>query len=151
MRGLKKDPNIFGCIGEIELEKKLVNPNELPPPISKYSHGVTIENNNMKLIFVSGQIALDPKGEIVGINDVSKQTDYVFKEIKKILEESGASLRDVVKATIFVTNMNNYQKVADVRNKYFSVSPPATTFVEVSRLVKDGCLVEIEAIAAISK
>ncbi|KON28524.1 hypothetical protein AC481_01125 [miscellaneous Crenarchaeota group archaeon SMTZ-80] len=135
----------------MELKKNLVNPNELPPPISKYSHGVIIENNNMKLIFVSGQIALDLKGEIVGINDVSKQTDYVFKEIKKILEESGASLRDVVKATIFVTSMNDYQKVADVRNKYFSESPPATTFVEVNRLVKDGCLVEIEVIAAISK
>ncbi len=75
----------------------------------------------------------------------------MFGEIKNILKESGASLKDVVKATIFITNMNEYQKVADVRNKYFSESPPATTFVEVNRLVKDGCLVEIEAIAAISK
>ncbi len=133
------------------MRKILINPKELPPPISKYSHGVTIENNNMKLIFVSGQMALDQKGEIVGVKDISKQTDYVFGEIKNILKESGASLNDVVKATIFITNMKEYQKVANVRNKYFSESPPATTFVEVNRLVKDGCLVEIEAIAAISK
>jgi reactive intermediate/imine deaminase len=133
------------------LKKILVNPKELPPPISKYSHGVTIENNNMKLIFISGQMAIDQNGEIVGVKDIAKQTDYVFKEIKNILKESGASLKDVVKATIFITNMNEYQKVADVRNKYFSESPPATSLVEVNRLVKDGCLVEIEAIAAISK
>jgi len=133
------------------MKKILINPDEMAPPISKYSHGVKIEVGDTKLIFVSGQIALDRDGNIIGLGDITKQTEYVFKEIEKVLKASGASLKDVIKATIFVTDMANYQKVANVRNKYFSESPPATTFVEVNRLVKENCLVEIEAIAAVPR
>jgi len=133
------------------MKKVLVNPEGMAPPISKYSHGVRVEIGDAVLTFVSGQIALDPKGGIVGAGDAASQTEYIFKEIEEVLKASGASLNDVVKATIFVTDMSNYLKVAAVRNRYFSENPPATTFVEVSRLVKEGCLVEIEAVAATPK
>ncbi len=133
------------------MKRVLVNPEGMAPPISKYSHGVRVEIGDTVLTFVSGQIALDPKGNVFGVGDAAAQTEYIFKEIQEVLKASGASLNDVVKATIFVTDMNNYQKVATVRNKYFAENPPATTFVEVSRLVKEGCLVEIEAVAATAK
>ena len=133
------------------MKRTLINPADIAPPISKYTHGVRVEIGDTALIFVSGQIALDSEGKIIGLGDITTQTDYVFKEMEVILKACGASLEDVVKATIFVTDMRNFQKVASVRNKYFSETPPATTFVEVNKLVHDDCLVEIEAIAAIEK
>jgi 2-iminobutanoate/2-iminopropanoate deaminase len=135
----------------ITIKKILINPEGIAAPISKYSHCVRVEIGDAALIFVSGQIALDPEGNVIGTGDVLAQTEYVFKEIDTIVKASGASLKDVVKATIFVTNMANFPKVAEVRNRYFAESPPACTFVEVNKLVRDGCLVEIEVIAAVSK
>jgi len=133
------------------MKKTLVNPETMVRPISSYSHGVRVETGDTVLIFVSGQIALDPQGNLVGPGDVVAQTEYVFNEIATILKAAGASLKDVVKANIYVLNMNDFPKVAEVRNKYFAESLPASTFVEVNKLVRDGCLVEIEAIAATKK
>ena len=99
---------------------------------------------------MTGQIALDKEGRLVGAKDAGAQAEFIFQEIEKILKEGGASMNDVVKATIFVLDMADFAKVAEVRNKYFRESLPASTFVEVKRLVRDGCLVEIEVIAAIN-
>lgn len=130
------------------MKKTLINPKDMVEPISSYSHGIRVEIGDTALIFVTGQIALDKQGNLVGAKDAAAQTEFIFQEIDKILKTSGASMRDVVKATIFVLDMKDFPKVAEVRNKYFRESLPASTFVEVRRLVREGCLVEIEVIAA---
>lgn len=133
------------------MKKTLINPASMVTPLSKYSHGVRVDIGDAALVFVTGQIAVDIDGNLVGENDMTKQTEFVFEEIKTILGAGGASLSDVVKANIYVTDMSQFDKVAEVRNRYFADSPPASTFVEINKLVRDGCMVEIEVIAAVQK
>jgi 2-iminobutanoate/2-iminopropanoate deaminase len=131
------------------MKKVVKNPQSIAQPLSNYSHVVRLEIVDTAIIYVAGQIALDPQGNLVGENDIGAQTEFVFKQIVTILEEEGATLGDVVKANIFVTDISHYDEVAAVRNRYFVVDPPATTFVEVSKLVREGLLVEIEVQAAV--
>lgn len=129
------------------MKKTLVNPTSMVKPISSYSHAVRIEISDAALIFVTGQIALDKDGNVVAPNDAGKQAEFVFGEIKNILEASRSSLKDVVKANIYVTDMSTFSTVAAVRNRAFAESLPASTFVEVNKLVREGCVVEVEVIA----
>ena len=131
------------------MKKTIINPDNIAPPVSKYSHAVRVETGDTAFIFVAGQIALDVNGNVVGENDISIQTEFVFEQISTILKAAGGTLQDVVKANIYVRDMSDYAKVAEVRNRYFAEGPPATTFVEVSRLAREGWLVEIEVVAAI--
>ena len=80
-------------------------------------------------------------------NNPAKQAEFVFESLQKILKQAEASLDDVVKATVFVTDMNDFAQISKVRNKYFKNSEPVSTLVEVKKLVKDDCRVEIEVIA----
>ena len=124
-----------------------IQPKDFTPTIGAYSHGITVPLPGADLIFVTGQIAMDSDGNVVAPNDAEKQTEFIFENIQKILNEAGATLDNVVKAQIFLTNMNDFSKVSPVRNKYFANSKPVSTLVEVSKLVKEGCCVEIEVIA----
>lgn len=133
------------------MKKTILNPEGMMLPPSKYSHGISVELSDANLIFVAGELPLDENGNVVGPNDITAQTECVFQNIEKVLKASGSSLDDVVKATILITDMKNFHKVVEVRDKYFAKSSPASTLVEVSRLARDDCLVEIEAIAASSK
>ncbi len=133
------------------MKKTIINPDTIAPPVSKYSHAVRIETGDTAFIFVAGQIALDPNGNLVGENDIVRQTEFIFEQIATILQAAGGSLGDVVKANIYTTDMSQYGKVAEVRNRYFADNPPATTFVEVSKLVREGWMVEIEVVAAAQK
>ncbi len=132
------------------MKKTVLNPKTIAPPISNYSHVARVEIADTALIYVAGQIALDPDGNLVGENDISAQTDFIFRQLETILQEAGGSLRDIVKANIFVTDMSQYGKVAAIRNRYFAIDPPATTFVEVSKLVREGLMIEIEVQAAVA-
>ncbi|NIN51990.1 MAG: deaminase [Nitrososphaeria archaeon] len=100
------------------------------------------------LIFVSGQAGWTADKELVR-GDAKAQTRQVIENIKVILEASGAALKDVVKVTVFLKNMDDFEDVCDVRNQYFGESPTASSAIEISRLVHDDLLVEIEAIAFI--
>ncbi len=131
------------------MKKAFINPDTIAFPVSKYTHVVRVEIADTALIFVSGQVPLDPQGNLVGENDVSLQTERVFEEIKIVLEAAGGSLQDVVKMNIYVTDISQYAKVTAVRNRYFANNPPAATFVEVSKLVREGWMVEIEVTAAV--
>jgi len=131
--------------------KDKINSNEFAERMGAYSHGYKIDIGNAFLIFTTGQIALDKKGNVVAPNDIEKQTEFVFESLNKILLESDSSLDDVVKATIFITDMAQFSKVSKIRNKYFANSEPVSTLVEVTKLVKDGCMVEIEVIAVKNK
>lgn len=131
------------------MQKKVMNPTTIAPPISNYSHAVRIEVADTAFIYVAGQVALDPAGKLVGRNDIGVQTEFVFQLLETILHEAGGSLRDVFKANIFVTDMSQFETVAAVRNRYFAIDPPVSTFVEVSKLVREGLMIEIEVQAAV--
>lgn len=116
-----------------------------PLPVGPYSQGVKWGN----FIFVSGQIPLNPKTNKVIEGDISLQTQQVIENIKNILDEVGASLDDVVKTTVFLKDLNDFEKMNLVYSKYFK-NKPARSTIEVSRLPKD-VLIEMEVIAIIQE
>ncbi|WP_026693223.1 RidA family protein [Peribacillus kribbensis] len=122
---------------------KIVHTNEAPAAIGPYSQGIVVNN----LFFSSGQIPLTAEGELV-TGDVKKQTHQVFKNLQAVLKEAGASLESVVKATVFIKDMNEFAAVNEVYGEYFSTHKPARSCVEVARLPKD-VLVEIEVVALV--
>jgi 2-iminobutanoate/2-iminopropanoate deaminase len=114
-----------------------------PKPIGPYSQAIRTNG----FLYVSGQVALDPKtGEMRG-TDVREQTERVLENIKGILEAAGSNLHHIVKTTVFLKDMNDFPAMNEVYAKYFASAPPARSTVQVSRLPKDA-LVEIEVIAA---
>jgi reactive intermediate/imine deaminase len=127
--------------------KKHLSPADFTKTIGSYSHGISVDVGDSVMIFVTGQIAMDKDGNAVAPGNITKQTEFVFSNIEKILKEGGAAMGDVVKAVIYVTDMDKFKEVSAVRNRYFSKSKPASTLVEISRTVKDGCDVEVEVIA----
>lgn len=131
--------------------KTKINSGEFAQRLGAYSHGYSVEIGDTKLIFTTGQIALDKDGNVLFPNDPAKQAEYIYESLQKILTEAGATLDDVVKTTVFLTNINDFSKVSSVRNTYLKNSEPVSTLVEVSKLVKQGCCVEIEVIAVVQK
>lgn len=122
---------------------KIVQTNEAPAAIGPYSQGIVVNN----LFYSSGQIPLTAAGEMVQ-GDVKEQTHQVFKNLQAVLKEVGAALETVVKATVFIKNMDDFGSINEVYGEYFSTHKPARSCVEVARLPKDA-LVEIEVIALV--
>jgi 2-iminobutanoate/2-iminopropanoate deaminase len=123
--------------------KNVVATDRGPKPIGPYSQAIKANG----FIYLSGQVALDPKtGEIVG-SDVRQQTERVFENITGILEAAGANLHHVIKTTVFLKDMNDFSAMNEVYARYFTAAAPARSTVQVSRLPKDA-LLEIEVIAA---
>ena len=129
------------------MKKELLNPKGFTEIMGAYSHGVKVDVGDSEMIFITGQIAMDKEGNAVAPDSIIKQTEFVFENIKTILEEGGATLDDVVKVVIYVRNMDDFKSISAVRNKYLESSKPVSTLVEINRTVKDGCDIEIEAIA----
>jgi 2-iminobutanoate/2-iminopropanoate deaminase len=122
------------------LPKRVVNGRLL------YSHVVVVEAG--KLIFISGQLARNKEGQIVGARDMRAQIKQVGENLKQGLEAAGVGLDALVKTTTFVTDIDEFFKHVDVRHDYLGVSLPASTTVEVRRLSHPDLMVEIEAVAA---
>ncbi|MDB5128484.1 RidA family protein [Mucilaginibacter sp.] len=104
------------------------------------------------MIILSGQVALNESGDLIGKGDIVKQTEQVFANIKRIIEDAGGNMNNVVKLTYYLKDVSKIQQVRDVRDKYINTkTPPASTLVEVSNLFRDDILIEIEATAVIAK
>lgn len=124
------------------LMKKVISTSDAPKAIGPYSQAIEAGG----FIFVSGQIPLIPAtGEIVE-GSVEVQTARVLENLKAILDAAGSSLENVVKTTVYITNMDDFAKVNGIYGQYFQENPPARVCVEVSKLPK-GVLVEIDVIA----
>lgn len=124
--------------------KDVVLTDKGPKPIGPYSQAIKLNG----LIFLSGQVALDPRtNEFLG-GDIAQQTERVMENIRAILEAGGSYLHHVVKTTVFLKDMNDFAAMNEVYGKFFKAAPPARSTVQVARLPKDA-LVEIEVIAAL--
>lgn len=122
---------------------KTINTNKAPEALGPYSHATVIND----LVFTSGQIPLTLDGTIVS-DDVQEQTKQVLENLTMVLKEAGSDIDSVVKATIFISDMNNFQKINEIYGNYFGETQPARSCVEVARLPKD-VKVEIELIGKV--
>jgi 2-iminobutanoate/2-iminopropanoate deaminase len=126
------------------MEKKVIQTEKAPKAIGPYSQAIQAGN----FLFLSGQIPLDPKtGELVK-GDIRQQTLQVLENIKGVLESQKLGMENVVKVTVFLKDIGNFNQVNEVYTTYFPSSPPARSTVEVARLPRDADI-EIEAIALI--
>lgn len=115
------------------------------PPVNGYSHAVAFSG---RMVAVSGQVPLDSEGRLVGQDDPRAQARQVFDNLVTALSAAGAAMEHVVKLTIYLTNVDDLGAVREVRDEFISADrPPASSLVQVSRLVNPAFRVEIEALA----
>lgn len=103
------------------------------------------------LLFISGQAAIDDDGTLVGVGDFDAQARQVFANLDRVLRAGGSSLRNVIKVTIFLTDMSNFDKIVELRGRYFTPPYPADTIVEVRSLYTKEAMIEIEAVAVVDE
>jgi 2-iminobutanoate/2-iminopropanoate deaminase len=128
----------------IPIERRAVQSADAPKANGPYS--AAIQTPAGRVVFVSGQIAVDPAKDRLVVGDAAKQTERAMENVKAVLEAAGASLEDVVKTTIFLTDLADFTKVNDVYGRYFKNTPPARATVQVSALSR-GARVAVEAVA----
>lgn len=125
--------------------KKIIQTNNAPAPIGPYSQAVIVNN----ILYVSGQIAINPADGTMDIANIMNETKRVMENIGAILKEAGCDYNDIIKTTIFLTDMNNFQSVNEVYGSYFKDNYPARETVEVTGLPKK-VNVEISVIAEVA-
>lgn len=116
-----------------------------------YTPAKKIDLGNFYQIYVSGVQAPKDSSHRVVTDDIEEQTKLVFEDIKNILELAGATIDDVVKAVIYLTDMNEFDKVSKIRGEYFKNSMPVSTLVEVNGMTRKGAKIEIEVTAVVQK
>jgi 2-iminobutanoate/2-iminopropanoate deaminase len=130
------------------MTKRALNPEGLPPPVGPYSNVVTAGPG--RHVFVAGQVALDANGQVVGKGDIVAQTRQVMENLRLALEGAGAGFADVVKVVNYITDVELFPQMAEVRREYLVEPFPVSTLVEVPALIFPDLLIEIEAIAVVA-
>jgi 2-iminobutanoate/2-iminopropanoate deaminase len=141
----------LGTLGkEDALPRREIRSPSLPAPArgGAFSSG-GVEAPSGRTIYVSGQVSLDAEGNVVGEGDIKLQTETVLEHVKTVLEEAGGGMADIVKVTVFITDMGLYDEIHEVRRRYFEEPYPASSMVEVSALIDPRLFIEIEAVAVI--
>lgn len=128
--------------------KQQITSDRLAKPNGHFSQATTIEAAG-KLVFISGMTARTADGSIAGIGDVEVQTRQVCENLKAAAEASGGSLDDIVRVDVYVRNIEHFPIIHKVRAEYFKAPVPASTMVEVSKMVSPEYLIEISAIAVL--
>lgn len=129
------------------MKKTVINPKDICTPVGPYSHGVIAEGG--RLLFIAGQVAWGPDGKVVGKGDFETQARVVMQNIQRILEEAGASFSNVVKLVNYLKNKDDYPLLKKVRSEFIKENPPVSTLIQVSNLLEDDLLIEVEAIAVL--
>jgi enamine deaminase RidA (YjgF/YER057c/UK114 family) len=133
---------------QIPVMANFINPNAMHRPTG-YTHVVEVTAG--RPVYIAGQVALDPSGGIVGPGDIRTQARQVFDNLRAALQAVGAGFEQVVKLTYYLVHATQLPIVREIRDQYINTQqPPASTAVEVRRLVRDDLLIEVEAIAAIA-
>jgi len=125
------------------------NPDTVAAPVGTYSQAVRVETGDAVWIHVSGQIAIDLEGNLVGPGDLRAQTRQVFENLGAILEAHGATFADVVKIGTYLTTLDDLAGMREVRSEYLTAEPPASTAVQVVALVVPDALIEIDLVAVV--
>jgi 2-iminobutanoate/2-iminopropanoate deaminase len=127
------------------MNKKIIKTNQAPAAIGPYEQAIGVGG----FLFTSGQIALDPATGNFLEGSIEEETELVIKNLEGILTEAGLTLKDVVKTTVYLTDLGHFARVNDVYEKFFGESKPARACVQVAALPK-GAQVEIDAVAVFS-
>ena len=131
-------------------DKIVLTSKHLPPPMGVWSHAVKVPEGRT-LIFPSGFTSRDAKGNVVAPNDSAGQMRQICENLKAFVEEMGATLADVVKVTVYTTHIEDFAKIHAVRREYFPKDPPASTMIQVSRMVDPTHRLELEAVVLAPK
>lgn len=132
----------------IIMQKDIIYSKNAPEPIGPYSQAIKLTMDSGKILYTSGQVAIDPKTGNFISGGIKEQTRQVIENLKALLSEAGTELNKVIKTTVFLKDMNDFAVMNEIYSEYFGDSKPARSTVEVARLPKDA-LVEIEVIAVI--
>ncbi|MBL8017689.1 MAG: RidA family protein [Ignavibacteria bacterium] len=130
------------------MNKEYIYTPKAPEPIGPYSQAISLGWDTQKMIYTSGQLAIDPSNGNFIDGDIKAQTTLVLENLQALLESAGSGLDKVIKTTVFLRDMNEFSEMNEIYGNFFGGSKPARSTVEVARLPKDA-RVEIEAIAYI--
>lgn len=119
-----------------------------PPRGGAFSAGIVAPAG--RTVYVSGMVSMDREGNVVGEGDIEAQTEMVLRNLRHALASAGGDLSDIVKVTVFITDMSLYDRIHRVRRRHFDPPYPASSMVEVSALIDPRLLIEIEAVAVIA-
>ena len=131
------------------MPKREVSTTAIRKPVGVFSQATMVEAKG-KLVFISGMTARRPDGSIAGIGDITEQTRQVCENIKAAVEAAGGTLDDVCRVDVYVRNMEQFEAIHKVRSQYFKPPLPASTMVEVTKMVSPEYLIEINAIAVLA-
>ncbi|MEC8621906.1 MAG: RidA family protein [Pseudomonadota bacterium] len=129
-------------------KKTTKNPSTVARPLKNY-YSNAVRSEAGPLLWISGQVAIDKAGKLVGEGDLRKQAVQVLENIRAILSESGAAMSDIIKVTVYVTDIRAFNDIADIREEYFPEDGPASVICEVSALAWPEFMIEIEAVAVV--
>ena len=130
------------------MAKREIISDRIRKPTGVFSHATVIEAKG-RLVFISGMTARRPDGSIAGIGDITEQTRQVCENVKSAVEAAGGTMDDICRVDVYVRNMEHFKAIHDVRKQYFKPPLPASTMVEVTKMVSPDYLIEINAIAVI--
>jgi 2-iminobutanoate/2-iminopropanoate deaminase len=132
------------------MTKRQIRTDDVREPVGHFSQAIEIDARG-KLVFISGMTARRADGSIAAVGDIEGQTRQVCENIKAAVEAAGGTMDDICRVDVYVRNIEHFDKIHKVRREYFKSPPPASTMVEVTKMVSPDYLIEINAIAVVRK